>query len=97
MRKYIFTESQIEKIINEQIETDMNEMKMSGIVTDFLDEIKEFEDLNALVKSLKFKNWNAMISYIFDNDYDVFSEIRKEAFDYIKDYEAKKKKREEKN
>ena len=38
-----------------------------------------------------------MISYIFDNDYDVFSEIRKEAFDYIKDYEAKKKKREEKN
>ena len=48
MRKYIFTESQIEKIINEQIETDMNEMKMSGIVTDFLDEIKEFEDLNGM-------------------------------------------------
>ncbi len=97
MIKYIFTESQIKKIINEEIKTGMNEMKMSGIVTDFLDEIKEFEDINGLVKSLKFKNWNAMVSYILDNDYEIFSEIRQEAYDYIKDYEGKKKKREEKN
>lgn len=92
MMKYIFTESQIKKIIKEEINADMNEMKISGIVTDFLDEIKEFEDIQGLVRSLNFKNWDAMISYVLDNDYDVFNEIRQEAYQYIKDYKTKNKK-----
>lgn len=87
--KYIFTETQIKKIINEQINTDMNdmnEMKISGIVTDFLEEIKNFEDVDNLVRSLNFKNWKDMVSYILDNDYEVFNEIRNEAYDYIENY-----------
>lgn len=92
MMKYIFTESQIKKIIKEEINADMNEMKISGIVTDFLDEIKEFEDIKGLVRSLNFKNWDAMISYVLDNDYKIFNEIRQEAYQYIKNYNTKNKK-----
>jgi hypothetical protein len=84
--KYIFTESQIKKIINEEIDTDMNEIKISGIVTDFIDDIKNFEDSYKLVKSLNFRNFKDMVSYILDNDYEVFNEIRKEAYDYIEKY-----------
>lgn len=89
MIKYVFTESQIKKIIEEQMKTkseDINEMKISGIVTDFLDEIKDFKDRDGLINKLGFENWNAMISYVLENDYTEFSKIRKESYDYINNY-----------
>lgn len=82
MKKILITETQFKKIISE--------LKLSGIVAEFLDKISEFEDLEGMAKSMGFKNYMAMIEFIRDNGYSDFIEIERKAENYIQNYPEQK-------
>ena len=86
--KYIFTESQLKKIVKSEVETksDIDELKLTGIVADFLDEISDFEDLEGMAKSMGFVKYGDMVDFIRTNGYRDFTLIRKEAYEYIQQY-----------
>lgn len=86
--KCIFSENQIKKIIKSYIKNKepLTELKLSGVVSDFLNDISDFDDLDGMAKSMGFYNYSDMVNFLNENGYDDFSVIRKEAFNYIENH-----------
>lgn len=98
---YIITENQLKKFISGHIQENKKEIKElkldSGIVKEFFDDIKDFEDLEGMAKSLDFPSYKALREFIANNHYPEFSEIRSEAKKYIKNHKNKSKEKKNKS
>jgi hypothetical protein len=69
MKKYIITETQLKKIINE--------LSLSGIVEDFLNDIKETNgSIKYLSKLYPFDDMEGLKEYVLELTYNDFNELR---------------------
>ena len=84
MKKYIFTEQQIKKIIVAEIESkkEVKELKISSeIVSEFIEKVK---NTPGLLQHLKFDKLKNLIDYIEESGIKEFDELRDEAKEFKK-------------